>query len=166
MKCDKRLLTYSVVLGILITLISSFLTNSYIIGVFPDVQFVSIPVVGVAYYGHPFPWMRQVVYPGAEKEIIWYHLILDLIIWTLVILLIKKTYFKGKGSKTVKGIKSKAKKKLKKVSKKKPKKSSRKKSSKKKIKKSSRKKKSTKKKSSKKKTSKKSSKKKSKKSKK
>ena len=113
MKYDKKLLAYSVVIGLLITLASSFFINNYVIGVFPDIQFVSIPIVGVAYYGHPLPWMRQVVYPGAEREIIWYHLIIDMIFWIALILLLKKSYFKGKKSKRIGRLKSRAKKKLK-----------------------------------------------------
>ncbi len=112
MKYDKKLLVYSIVLGLLITLVSSFLINSYVIGEFPDVQFVSIPIVGVSYHGHPLPWIRQIVYPGAEREIIWSHLAMDLIIWTILVFLLKKNY-KGKNAKSIQRIRSKVSGKLK-----------------------------------------------------
>ena len=48
----------------------------------------SIGFLGVIFWGLPFPWLSQVVYPGTTKEIIWFALFLDILVWFGVIFII------------------------------------------------------------------------------
>ena len=65
----KRVILPACILGVIITLISGLLPN------------MPTQLLGVGYWGYPLPWIKQVVYPGAPKVIIWHFLILDWIIW-------------------------------------------------------------------------------------
>lgn len=89
---EKKAIAFSVFLGLLITVATYFLYNSYVIGEFPNVRFVSIPLIGVGYWGFPLPWLKQIVYPGATKEIIWSHFIIDLLFWIAVVFVAKLFY--------------------------------------------------------------------------
>lgn len=90
----KKILVYSVLIGLGITLLTSLFINSTVIGEFPDIRFVSIPIIGVSYWGYPLPWMKQVVYPGAVKEPIWSHLIINVAYWTGLVVIVKIFYLK------------------------------------------------------------------------
>jgi len=91
---EKKMIAFTVFLGLLITVATYFVYNSYVIGEFPDVRFVSIPLIGVGYWGFPLPWMKQIVYPGAVKEIIWSHFVIDVLFWAAVVFVAKMFYFK------------------------------------------------------------------------
>jgi hypothetical protein len=64
---------YSLLTGIIITLITGFFPNVFLLG--------------VSYWGYLLPWMMQVVYLGAPLEIIWINFIVDIIIWSVLIYL-------------------------------------------------------------------------------
>jgi hypothetical protein len=90
---DRETIVFSFIIGLLITLLSSLLINNVVIGEFPNIRFVSIPFIGMTYYGYPLPWMKQAVVPGTVKELILTHLILDVAYWTgFVALIIKVVY--------------------------------------------------------------------------
>ncbi|NIM47585.1 MAG: hypothetical protein GTN40_05525 [Candidatus Aenigmarchaeota archaeon] len=63
----------SLLTGIIITLITGFFPNVFLLG--------------VSYRGYLLPWMRSVVYPGAPFEILWIYFLTDIIIWTVLIYL-------------------------------------------------------------------------------
>lgn len=87
------MIAFSVFLGLIITVATSFVYNSYVFGEFPNIQFISIPILGVGYWGMPLPWLRQIVYPGAPKQIVWSHFIIDVIFWAAVVFVLKLFYF-------------------------------------------------------------------------
>lgn len=96
---ERKMLAFLVLLGLVITVATSLFVNTYVIGEFPNIRFVSIPIVGVGYWGLPLPWMKQIVYPGAVKEIMWTHFIVDAIFWIGAVLVVKMFYLsviKGK----------------------------------------------------------------------
>jgi len=92
MRLGRNLIIFSLVIGLILTFLSAFSINTYVIGELPNIRFVSIPILGVKYSGHPLPWTRQVVYPDAQIEIIMSHLIIDLIFWVGMIVLLKTFY--------------------------------------------------------------------------
>jgi hypothetical protein len=109
MYIEKKLLVFSILIGLGITLLSSVLINNVVIGEFPDIRFVSIPMLGVSYWGYPLPWMKQVVYPGAVKEPIWSHLVINVAYWAFLVSLVELLYlrkarFKEKVAKRVESI--------------------------------------------------------------
>lgn len=113
---DRKTIAFSVLLGLVVTIATSFVYNSYVIGEFPDVRFVSIPLVGVGYWGFPLPWVKQIVYPGATKEIIYSHFVIDLLFWTGAVVIAKMfhvTVVKGEKLKKPKRAKRKPKRKKK-----------------------------------------------------
>jgi len=68
------------------TFLKSLVLPSLIIGGFITFFLGLLPniprnLLGVSYWGYPLPWIKQVVYPGAPKVIIWHFLILDWLIW-------------------------------------------------------------------------------------
>ena len=65
----KRLILPSLILGGILTILS---------GIFPN---VTLGLLGVAYWGYPIPWIRQVVYPGSPRVILWHFFVLDWLIW-------------------------------------------------------------------------------------
>lgn len=89
---DRDTLIFLFVIGLVITLLTSMLTNNIIIGDFPNIRFVSIPMIGVVYYGYPLPWLKQVVVPDAVRQIIWIHLVINIIYWWGLLVLIKVLY--------------------------------------------------------------------------
>lgn len=64
---------YSILTGILITLIT---------GLFPNVF-----LLGVSYFGYFLPWLSKIVYPGATLNVIWVNLLVDVVIWSVLIYL-------------------------------------------------------------------------------
>jgi len=64
---------YSLITGIIITLITGFFPNVFLIG--------------VSYWGYLLPWTKQIVYPGAPFEILWINFIVDIIIWSVLVYL-------------------------------------------------------------------------------
>lgn len=90
---EKKMIAFTVLLGFLITVATSLVPNMYVIGEFPYVRCVSTPIVGVGHWGVPLPWMKQVVYPGAPKQIISSHFIIDVVFWIAVVFVVKLFYF-------------------------------------------------------------------------
>jgi len=64
---------YSLLTGIIITLITGFFPNVFIIG--------------TQHWGYLLPWMSQIVYPGAPLEIMWINFIVDIVIWSVLMYL-------------------------------------------------------------------------------
>lgn len=64
---------YSILTGILITLITGVFQNVFLLG--------------VSYWGYFLPWLRRIVYPGSSLEILWVYFIADIIIWSVFIYL-------------------------------------------------------------------------------
>jgi len=105
---ERKMVVCTVFLGLLITAATAAVVNTWIIGEFPNVRFVSIPLIGVGYWGMPLPWLKQIVYPGAPKEIIWSHFIIDLLFWIAVVFVAKAFYITGiKGEKLMRAKKAK-----------------------------------------------------------
>ncbi len=89
LKEKRKLIMFSTLFGLIITLVSSLLINSYVIGEFPNIVFVSIPILGVRYFGYPLPWLKEIVYPGSPKNFIYVHLFIDFLFWTGFVALLK-----------------------------------------------------------------------------
>ncbi len=66
-----EIITWSTVIGIILTAFTGFCRTPF------------LNLIGVSYWGIPFAWLKQVVYPGVPKEIVWQGLLLDVIIWVL-----------------------------------------------------------------------------------
>ncbi|MFX0198664.1 MAG: hypothetical protein ACFFCW_21285 [Candidatus Hodarchaeota archaeon] len=75
----KKRLIIIVVKGGIIALLTGFLSNQ------PD-------LLGVNYWGYPFPWLKQVVYPGTPKVILWHYLILDWLIWVGIVFCVRYVF--------------------------------------------------------------------------
>jgi len=71
----KRIII-AVIVGGIITLLTGLLSNQ------PD-------LLGVNYWGYPLPWLKQVVYPGTPKVILWDYLILDWLIWVGIVFCVR-----------------------------------------------------------------------------
>jgi hypothetical protein len=87
MRFDRKTAGMCVALGLAITALSSLLANTQVIGEFPDVLFISIPMIGMSYWGLPLPWLKVVDYPGAAFEVIGVHLVFDSVFWSAVFFL-------------------------------------------------------------------------------
>lgn len=75
----------SVLVGVLVTLVSGFLFNPFVVGDFPNIRVVSEPLMGVGYWGYLLPWLKQVVaWPIPPRTIIWQNLVIDLILWSAI----------------------------------------------------------------------------------
>jgi hypothetical protein len=107
MYCGRKTLAISAAFGILMTAASSLFLNTQVIGEFPDLIFVSIPMIGFSYWGFPLPWLKVVDYPGAASDVIGTHLLLDAVFWSVLTLLL------AVGLERMRGIKKSAKKPLK-----------------------------------------------------
>lgn len=94
MLVGRDVIFFSLVIGLLVTLLTSFIINNTVIGEFPNLSFVSIPMVGVSYWGYPLPWLKQVIYPGQMKEPILTHLAIDVAYWAGLVLMIKVLYLR------------------------------------------------------------------------
>ena len=85
--CCKTM--WPILAGVGIAMLTALVPNAGVIGEFPDVRFVSIPMLGVSYWGSPLPWLKQVVYPGAPKQLIWPNLLADIAFWVLAVAVVK-----------------------------------------------------------------------------
>jgi|GEM_PF-1865219 len=94
MYVGRKSIIFSLVVGLALTFLTSFLINNVVIGEFPNIRFVSLPIIGVNYWGYPLPWLKQVVYPGELKVPIWSHFVIDIAYWTGLVLIIKVFYLK------------------------------------------------------------------------
>lgn len=92
MALDERSPLVGAFAGIVSMLVTSQIYNMAVIGEFPVVRFVSIPLLGVGYWGIPLPWLKQVVYPGAPMEIIAANAAVDLLFWVAVALFMQVSY--------------------------------------------------------------------------
>jgi hypothetical protein len=72
---------FSILLSLMVTLASGFCLNQNVVGELPDVRFVSGPWVGVSYWGFVLPWVSQIVYPGAQKQVLWANFAADVVVW-------------------------------------------------------------------------------------
>jgi hypothetical protein len=79
-----RKIAFSILIGLVVTTVSGMWINTSVVGELPDVQLVSEPLLGVSYWGFLFPWLKQVVYPGAVKSVIWQNFIADVFFWSIV----------------------------------------------------------------------------------
>ncbi|UCD00942.1 MAG: hypothetical protein JSV23_08660 [Promethearchaeota archaeon] len=68
-------LLLSIIGGIIITLITGFFTTPMLF------------LIGSDTWGFPFYWLSQIIYPGAEKNVNWSNLILDILIWSFIMFL-------------------------------------------------------------------------------
>jgi len=69
-KYEKQ--TYSILSGVLITVITGFIPN-----VFPL-------MLGSDRWGYLLPWLRRIVYPGAPLEIVLTSFVADVLIWSVL----------------------------------------------------------------------------------
>jgi len=92
MNFDERSPIIGAFAGIVAMLVTSQAYNMAVIGEFPVVRFVSIPLLGVGYWGIPLPWLKQVVYPGAPMEVIAANAAADLLFWMAVALFLQMSY--------------------------------------------------------------------------
>jgi len=88
MKGSSKAWIYSMWISIVITVFSSFLMNNHITGDFPNIRYISEPIIGMNYWGYPLGWLKQAVYPDAPKVLVWQNFLIDIIIWGLISLLI------------------------------------------------------------------------------
>jgi hypothetical protein len=99
----KKIIYFSILFGLIITLMTALFENTCVIGEFPDVRFVSIPLLGMNYWGMPLPWLKQIVYPGAVKQVIWLHFVVDALFWIAAAFLAKLFFITvAKGEKLAK----------------------------------------------------------------
>lgn len=85
---------WPILIGVGVTILTMMVPNAGVIGEFPDVRFVSVPLLGVGYWGSPLPWLKQVVYPGAPKQLIWPNLLADIVFWVVVVAVAKLLWMK------------------------------------------------------------------------
>ena len=62
---------YSILTGIIITLLTALFPNVFLLG--------------VSYWGYLLPWLRQLVYPGSKLEIIWVNFFVNILIWSVIL---------------------------------------------------------------------------------
>jgi len=89
MCCIRKVALFAIVVGVALTALTAMAPNTGVIGEFPDVRFVSIPLLGVGYWGGPLPWLKQVVYPGAPRAVVWPNLLADVAFWAVVVAVTK-----------------------------------------------------------------------------
>jgi hypothetical protein len=89
MCCCRKVALFALVAGVALAALTAMAPNTGVIGEFPDVRFVSIPLLGVSYWGGPLPWLKQVVYPGAPREVVWPNLLADIAFWAVVVAVTK-----------------------------------------------------------------------------
>jgi len=94
MLSSKRFLPFLLLAGLALTVATSLVPNTGVIGEFPDVRFVSVPMLGVSYWGQPLPWVKQVVYPGAPLEVVWPNLLADVAFWVMLLAVVKVIWLK------------------------------------------------------------------------
>lgn len=87
--CCRKVALFALAAGIALTALTALGPNTSVIGEFPDVRFVDIPLLGVGYWGGPLPWLKQVVYPGAPKVVVWPNLLADVAFWALAVAAVK-----------------------------------------------------------------------------
>ena len=92
---DKNAVLFSFVAGLAITFLTSILINNVVVGELPDIRLVSEPLLGVSYWGYPLPWMKQVVYPNAGKEIILSHFLINIAYWTGLVFIVEVYYLRN-----------------------------------------------------------------------
>lgn len=85
---------YSILIGLVITLITGIFMNARFVGEFPNLKYATQPLLGVSYWGYPLAWIKQVVYPNAPKQIIWFNFVVDWIIWSGIVFAFMKMSFK------------------------------------------------------------------------
>jgi hypothetical protein len=66
---EYKLTIYSILTGILITLITALFPNVFLLG--------------VSYWGYFLPWIKKIVYPGAPIEIMWINFFANIVIWSV-----------------------------------------------------------------------------------
>jgi hypothetical protein len=75
----EKKIAYSIILGTIITLVTSQLPNN--------------TVIGASNSGYPFPWLSQPLYPiGSPATIIWEALLIDAVVWIFVAFVIIYAY--------------------------------------------------------------------------
>ena len=77
-------IVYSLLIGLVVTAVSGISANQIIAGELPSVQLVMQPLLGVNYWGYMLPWLKQIVYPGEVKRVIWQNFAADAVLWTIV----------------------------------------------------------------------------------
>jgi len=85
---------YSILAGILITLIT---------GLFPNVF-----LLGVSYWGYFLPWLSKVAYPGATLNVKWVNLFVNIVIWSVLLYLAIVSIEEDKAKKPIRKRKRKA----------------------------------------------------------
>jgi hypothetical protein len=76
---------YSLLAGILITLITSLFPNVFL--------------WGVSYWGYLLPWLKRAAYPGSPTDILWINFFVNIVIWSVLIYLAIVSIEEGKGKK-------------------------------------------------------------------
>jgi hypothetical protein len=72
----KKEVIVSIIIGAIVSLLTGLINTT------PS------KLVGVGYWGFPIKWVKQIIYPGAPKEILWIHFIENTIIWIAMIFVI------------------------------------------------------------------------------
>lgn len=88
MKKINKLVGMSLVIGLVITVIGGMRVNENIIGDLPNIQVITQPWLGTTYYGHILPWMKQAVYPGSVRDVIWQNFFVNILIWAGIVYVI------------------------------------------------------------------------------
>lgn len=77
-------IVFALLIGLVITAVSGISLNSNIVGELPNVLFVTEPLLGVSYWGYMLPWLKQIVYPGEARRVIWQNFAADAVLWTII----------------------------------------------------------------------------------
>ncbi|TKJ20596.1 MAG: hypothetical protein CEE43_12260 [Promethearchaeota archaeon Loki_b32] len=66
----------------------SFIGGIIVTGITGLYPYPTEEIIGAEKWGFPFYWLSQVIYPGAEKIINWSNFLIDILIWSAIIILI------------------------------------------------------------------------------
>ena len=66
----------------------SFIGGIIVTGITGLYPYPTEEILGAEKWGFPFYWLSQVIYPGAEKIINWSNFLIDILIWSGIIILI------------------------------------------------------------------------------
>ncbi|MBN2252144.1 MAG: hypothetical protein JW701_00495 [Kosmotogaceae bacterium] len=89
MGIKRKTILISILLGILLTFVFGQIVNDNIIGEFPNIRFSDMPLLGTTYWGYPLAVYKMVLYPGSTRQVLWIHLMLDVIYWSVLVLIIE-----------------------------------------------------------------------------
>jgi len=76
------------IVKLILRLFLSFIGGIIVTGITGLYPYPTEGIIGAEKWGFPFYWLSQVIYPGAEKIINWSNFLIDILIWSPIIILI------------------------------------------------------------------------------